>query len=321
MRLFSCSWVLSLPVWLTLGVVGSEAKSLDLQVQSSSATYLAQATPTTSGTGCPKPVLSRLQRHKVAANETLESIAKQYNLLPTTLMGLNPSLRDGKAAVGTQIVVPPFNGIRVELKPGQTFRDVAKQYNVRSDVLFEVNGCQPNPTVVFIPGANWSPVATAGEEPAAPVERTILAGSPLPTQPSRSSILLGYGWKLQSTTGKVAFHSGVDLSAKVGTTVRAAGNGTIAFAGQQGPYGNLVVINHAEGLQTRYAQLGSIQVKVGQTVRQGQTIATVGISGRPSSKESHLHFEVRSRSNVGWVAENPETYLLKEPTRPSQAQR
>jgi lysostaphin len=60
---------------------------------------------------------------------------------------------------------------------------------------------------------------------------------------------------------------------------------------------------------------------VGQVVKQGQVIGTTGTSGRPSLTQPHLHFEVRSRSSLGWVAENPETYLLQTIQRPNQATR
>ncbi|WP_421656991.1 peptidoglycan DD-metalloendopeptidase family protein [Leptothermofonsia sp. ETS-13] len=271
-------------------------------------------------TACPPPVLSRLVRHKVKPGETTASIAKQHNLIPATLMGLNPVMRSGKAPIGTEILVPPYNGIRVELQSNQTWRDVAKKYGVRPDVLFEVNGCQPTPKVVFVPGVNWSPVNVPGQNASAQAAR-ILSGYPLSSKPSQSAILLGYGWGIQPTIGKVGFHGGVDLAAAPGTSVLAVGDGTIAFSGNQGTYGKLIVINHPEGLQTRYAQLGNIKVKVGQTVRKGQVIGTVGSSGRPSSTRTHLHFEVRSRSKLGWVAENPESYLLRDRQHPNQAKK
>jgi lysostaphin len=285
---------------------------------------IAQTVPTTalSQSTCAPSALSRLVRHKITAGETLEGLARQYNLIPSTLMGFNPALRSGKAPVGTEILVPPYNGIRVEVTPNQTWRDVAKTYKIRSDVLFEVNGCQAAPKVVFVPGVNWSPVATVSTttNPINQVER-FLSGYPLPLKPTRSSLLLGYGWGIQPLTGKVGFHSGIDLAASVGSPVLAIADGTIAFAGKQGAYGNLVVINHAEGLQTRYAQLASLKVKVGQVVKRGQAIATVGMTGNPSSKEPHLHFEVRSRSGLGWVADNPEPYVFKDLSRPAQAQK
>lgn len=255
---------------------------------------------------CQTPALARVTRHAIVPGETLASIARQYNLLPATLMGFNPNLRSGRAPVGSQILIPPFNGIRAEVPPGKTWREVAKTYRVRPDVLFEVNGCQAAPNVVFVPGVNWSPIAPTNQTPPREAGQ-VLAGSPLAV--AQPAVLLGYGYQVQSGTSQVAFHSGIDLAATIGTPVQSVGTGTIAFAGTQGVYGNLVVINHAEGLQTRYAQLSQIRVKVGQRVNRGQVIGNVGISGRPSSPQPHLHFEVRSRSNLGWVAENPSVIL------------
>jgi murein DD-endopeptidase MepM/ murein hydrolase activator NlpD len=304
---FCCSSQFRYSVWslVLLLTLGGEA-SLAVEVRSQAEGLLP--------TSCPVPALSRLTRHRVAPGETLEAIAQKYSLIPATLIGFNPSLRGGKAPVGATLVVPPFNGVRVQLAPGQTWREVAKAYKVRPDLLFEVNGCQRSPSVVFIPGVNWSPLGAATQT-LPRQSRAILAGYPLPITPSESAVLLNYGYGVQPETGKVGFHSGVDLAAPVNTSVLAVGSGTIAFAGSQGALGNLVVINHAEGLQTRYAQLGRITVKVGQRVTQGQTLGTVGVSGRPSSKQPHLHFEVRSRSNLGWVAEDPQAILLKNNRR------
>ncbi|PSB23977.1 peptidase [Stenomitos frigidus ULC18] len=292
-------------------------------VEAARSQVLVQSMPTAAQATCTAPALLRIVRHKVASGETLEGIAQQYNLIPSTLMGFNPVLRSGKAPIGAELLVPPYNGIRVELKPNQTWREVAKTYNVRSDVLFEVNGCQPAPKVVFVPGVNWSPVVTttAPNNPAAEQPGQILNAYPLPSKPSRSTLLLAYGWGIQPITGKVGFHSGIDLAAPVGLPVLTVADGTVAFVGKQGAYGNLVVINHAEGLQTRYAQLASFKVKVGQVVRRGQPIATVGRTGNPSSREAHLHFEVRSRSQLGWVAKNPAPYVLNAPARQTQAQK
>jgi murein DD-endopeptidase MepM/ murein hydrolase activator NlpD len=250
---------------------------------------------------CPAPALERLSKHLVAFGETLESIARQYNLIPATLLGLNPSLRSGGVQVGSEIIIPPFNGIRVEVPANQTWRDVAKAYNVREAILYEVNGCQDNPRVVFVPGVNWSPETLGVEE----VTRE-LTGYPLPVI---AMVGLRYGWQLRLGTGKVEFHSGVDLLATPDTPVLAAGNGVVAFAGEQGSYGNLVVINHQDGLQTRYAHLANITVTTGQRITQGEQVGTVGATGVTDIEASHLHFEIRYNSDLGWVAENPEPYL------------
>jgi murein DD-endopeptidase MepM/ murein hydrolase activator NlpD len=253
---------------------------------------------------CRQSALDRLQRHTIVPGETLASIARQYDLLEATLMGMNPELRNGTAPAGTEILIPPYNGIRVEVAQGTTWQDLADRYNARADSLFEVNGCQPNPTVVFIPGANWSPVELRRgnqDGQSAP----ILAVYPLP---SEARALVGYGWVLTPRSSEVVFHSGVDLPSPVGTPVEAAGAGTVAFAGEQGIYGNLVVVNHQQGRQTRYAHLETIEVQVGQQVAAGTQLGTVGQTGTPDTDEPHLHFEVRYNSDLGWIAEDPGVY-------------
>ncbi|MBD1909301.1 MULTISPECIES: M23 family metallopeptidase [unclassified Leptolyngbya] len=254
-----------------------------------------------NGALCPEAALSRLRRHRIATGETLTSLAQQYDLIPATLMGFNPVLRNGNAPVGTEIVIPPYNGIRVEVPAGSTWRDVAAAYGVRADVLFEVNGCTQNaPRVVFIPGINWAPTPVAQVVESNPT----LSRYPLPNE---AEVVTGYGWQVNFLTSQMAFHSGVDLQAAAGTPVLAAQDGTVAFASTQGNYGNLVVLNHAGGLQTRYAQLATIDVAVGQTVRRGDRLGTVGQTGDASTP--HLHFEVRSNSSLGWVAESPTQFF------------
>ncbi len=252
---------------------------------------------------CPKPALDRLTNHTVTEGETLDSIAKSYSLIPATIMGLNPDARSGSVSSGQVLKIPPYNGIRVDVPSGMLLRDLAKKYKVRADVLFEVNGCQPSPRVAFIPGVNWSP-SEAARSPQTVVIR-LTTSYPLPQS---ATTLLGYGWKLKGE-GEVGLHTGVDLAASVGTSVLASADGTVAFAGNQGTYGNVLVINHAQGYQTRYAQLEKLKVKVGDRVSRGESIATVGQSGKPSSPEAHLHFELRSNSKLGWVAEDPQSVL------------
>lgn len=99
-------------------------------------------------------------------------------------------------------------------------------------------------------------------------------------------------------------HQGVDFAAATGTNIYASAAGTVTFAGwNNGGYGYLVVISHANGVQTYYAHCSSILCSVGQTVSQGQLISKVGNTG--NSFGAHCHFEIR----VNGVAYNPELYL------------
>jgi murein DD-endopeptidase MepM/ murein hydrolase activator NlpD len=86
-------------------------------------------------------------------------------------------------------------------------------------------------------------------------------------------------------------HAGIDIAVPSGTPIRAAGSGTVAIAGWVGGYGNYTCINHGGGIATCYGHQSSIGVSVGQSVKQGQVIGTVGCTGHCFGP--HVHFEVR----------------------------
>ena len=98
-------------------------------------------------------------------------------------------------------------------------------------------------------------------------------------------------------------HKGVDLAAKKGTPIYAAGDGTVTYAGYDGDYGYSVIISHANGISTRYAHANSLCVSKGQTVSQGDVIAYVGSTGY--STGNHLHFEVMVKGSCV----NPTSYV------------
>jgi murein DD-endopeptidase MepM/ murein hydrolase activator NlpD len=100
-----------------------------------------------------------------------------------------------------------------------------------------------------------------------------------------------YGSRRHPILGYTRQHRGVDYGAPTGTPVWSVGDGTVITAGRQGGYGNLVVVRHANGYTTWYAHLSRIDVRVGQRVRQQQTIGRVGATGMATGP--HLHYEIR----------------------------
>lgn len=100
------------------------------------------------------------------------------------------------------------------------------------------------------------------------------------------------------------FHKGIDIANRPGTLIRSPAKGVVTFSGWDGGYGNCVVINHGNNISTRYAHMQNATVKLGQAVNRGDTIGTVGNTGR--STGPHLHYEVR----VGGVCVNPLRYIL-----------
>ncbi|RUO34067.1 peptidoglycan DD-metalloendopeptidase family protein [Aliidiomarina soli] len=99
-----------------------------------------------------------------------------------------------------------------------------------------------------------------------------------------------YGIRKDPFNGNPRMHRGVDFASAEGAPVVVTGAGIVTFAGRRAGYGNLIEVDHGGGLRTRYAHMSRIDVKVGDVVTRGQSIATVGTTGR--STGPHVHYEV-----------------------------
>jgi murein DD-endopeptidase MepM/ murein hydrolase activator NlpD len=121
--------------------------------------------------------------------------------------------------------------------------------------------------------------------------------------PVEGQITGSFGERIDPFNGEGAFHSGVDISVPVGSTVIAPADGTVTFADFLGGYGRAVVVDHGHGISTRYGHLASFSVAAGQFIHRGDTIGHVGLSGR--STGPHLHYEVR----INDTPVNPHKYL------------
>lgn len=108
--------------------------------------------------------------------------------------------------------------------------------------------------------------------------------------PAKTTISSGFGMRIDPISGHWQAHHGIDLSAQFGSPILAANTGKVIFAGYLPNYGNMVEIEHASGIVTRYGHAERILVNLGDMVQRAQTIALVGNSGR--STGPHLHFEV-----------------------------
>ena len=99
-------------------------------------------------------------------------------------------------------------------------------------------------------------------------------------------ILIGY-----HNTGPVN-HQGIDFKADEGTNIKACASGIVLYSGYKGSYGNIVIIDHNNGSHTYYSHCAELNVSVGENVKQGDIIATVGSTG--NSTGPHLHLELRT---------------------------
>ncbi len=98
-------------------------------------------------------------------------------------------------------------------------------------------------------------------------------------------------------------HTGLDISTSKGTGIRAISAGTVVYAGYKGSYGNLIIVDHGNGVQSYYAHCNALYVSAGQSVDSSTTIAAVGSTG--NSTGPHLHLEIR----INGSPVNPQNYL------------
>ncbi len=109
--------------------------------------------------------------------------------------------------------------------------------------------------------------------------------------PVRGDVTSGFGERMNPMGSGSEFHPGLDIAADEGAPIAAASAGRVISAGPDAGYGNLIIVDHGNGVTTRYGHCAQIYARVGEMVAAGQSIGAVGSTGR--STGPHVHFEVR----------------------------
>jgi murein DD-endopeptidase MepM/ murein hydrolase activator NlpD len=133
-------------------------------------------------------------------------------------------------------------------------------------------------------------------------QRSLLAAKPS-GWPTKGWLTSGFGVRNDPFTGKRKMHEGLDIAARTGTPVYATADGIVSSVRTEAGYGKVVTIDHGYGYRTVYGHNSKYNVKVGQRVRRGDQIASIGNTGR--STGSHVHYEIR----LNGVPVNPRKYL------------
>ncbi len=131
----------------------------------------------------------------------------------------------------------------------------------------------------------------------------LLAATPA-IRPTTGWKTSAFGYRTSPFTGLREFHKGIDIATRKGTPIVASADGVVTFSGRKGLLGKVIVIDHGYGMVTRYGHCDEVIKKPNDTVKRGDTIATVGSSGR--STGPHVHYEVL----LNGVPTNPEIYIL-----------
>ncbi len=134
-------------------------------------------------------------------------------------------------------------------------------------------------------------------------QKSLLSSTPS-IWPVKGWLTSTFGYRTSPFTGRRELHKGLDIATRSNTPIIAPADGLVVFAGREGGFGNMIVVDHGYGITTRYGHCSSLDVKLGDKVKRGGIIARVGSTGR--STGPHLHYEVA----VNGVSINPYRYIL-----------
>ncbi len=269
--------------------------------------------------------------HTVEAGESVDSIAEKYHVSPDTVRWANTFQPGLSLQPGTQLIILPVDGVLHTVARGQTLLAIAELYDRPLEEIIRQNQIQGGVIIsgqeLIIPGGRPilqrpTEIAVSPPTPGAPKPTT--PTTPKPTAPSvttppkapTGAVAAATAGIFQTPCNNCSItqyynpgHYALDIqtkgsdrpifAAEAGTVIRAA-------TGWNGGYGNVIEIDHGNGVVTLYGHNESLYVKEGDAVSRGQEISKMGNTGRVYGKTGiHVHFEVR----VNGVKKNPLLYL------------
>jgi len=235
--------------------------------------------------------------HLYASNATLELENTNYRAATEQLAGQIMALQTAMSDLGTRAALDPSLQNSMDKLPAL----------VKSRAM---GGPTASTTLALVTSGLGSPENTFGllkdllsglEDRLQTVrtdvdKRNQLAAATPSIWPTHGWLSSSMGNRADPFTGEKDFHPGLDISADKGDPVYATADGKVVNAAAAGNYGNLVILDHGYGLETRYGHLSAFKVELGQTVKRGDLIGLVGSTGRATS--SHLHYEVRANGRI-----------------------
>lgn len=256
------------------------------------------------------------KKYVVKSGDTVWKIAKENGVSIEEIVAMNPGINVDKLQIDQTInlsVSIPYLNVETTIKiaedediPYDT-RYVADNNLYKGETKVIENGQYGiNRVLKQITKLNGKQIASSIISAAIvknPVTRVMARGT---------KNLIGTGKFMWPTGGRISsgfgyrgreYHKGLDIASPKGTPIYAADSGTVVHSGREGGYGNLVIIDHGNGYRTYYGHCSTLLVSAGDTVKRGQKIATVGMTGQATGY--HVHFEVR----VNGTPKNPLNYL------------
>ncbi len=247
--------------------------------------------------------------YEVEAGDTLSSLAQRFGIKKETIIMENNLWNANSLRSGMILKILPVDGISHVIKKGDTVASIAKKYKVEAEVIMRQNQLEEGDELIvdsalIIPGAKKEvqpPAYTGSSAPASGAAYQY-------TGTATGRLIWPTLTKAKITQGFHRGHYAIDIGSRSKGPIFAAAAGRVVSAdyGWNGGYGNVIIIDHGDGMQTLYAHNEKLYVSKGQYVEQGQTIAWMGRTGRVYGPTGiHLHFEVR----INGVKYNPMNFF------------
>ncbi len=246
-------------------------------------------------------ISDKMYVYTVQKGDTLSEIAELFDISTNTIRWEN-KISGEKISVGQKLNILPVTGVRHTVQKGDTIAKIANKYEAESEDIYIFNDLTKESTlaigdIVFVPNGIIAQVApvSSGKVSAGVKSSNTKVQSGYYIRPVTGIVTSPYGSR------RAGFHYGIDIGNKRGTPIKAAASGTVikivngckeGNSSCGGRYGNYIAIQHENGTKTIYAHLNSVGVSYGQKVSQGDTIGTLGNTGR--STGPHLHFEIEN---------------------------
>ena len=251
-----------------------------------------------------------LTDYVVQSGDTISTIAQKFNISVNTILWQNSLGSNGFIKPGQTLEILPTSGVSHKVKSGDTVLALAKKYGIEADKIVEYNNLTDVGDIkisqqLIMPGGKITAprrkaTTTSTVVNVAPVTK-LFTNSPAPADTGGAlfwpagvrRISQYYNWR----------HKGLDIAGPTGTPLYASDPGVVEFSGWLNGYGYNVLVNHQNGIKTRYAHASKLFVSKGEYVTRGKTIAAMGSTGW--STGPHIHYEVI----VNGVKKNPLSYI------------
>ena len=234
--------------------------------------------------------------YTVASGDTIAAIASKHSISVNTVLWANGLSSADVIREGDHLTILPTSGVLHTAKSGDTISAIARKYSIEGKKIVDYNGLEGDKLAIgdklIIPGGELE--APKSTPVVVPSSSRVALTDDGPTPGPAKEVSRGFVWPTTTRHLSQYFrwgHTGIDIDNREKPPIYAVTDGTVEFAGWLGAYGNLIIVNHGNGVQTYYAHLEKFYVNKGAKVAKGVAIAKMGSTGR--STGPHLHFEVR----------------------------